>query len=182
MDIGAQVKAGQLLAEIDTPELDQQLAQARAEVAQNQAALDLAKITAARWTDLLKTASVSEQETAEKLSDQELKQANLDAAQANLHRLQEMKGFASVTAPFDGTITMRQTDVGQLITAGSGSELFHLAQLNPLRVYVRVPQNLAPAIQPGQTADLTLDQLPGRKSPPKSCAPPGPWTPPPARF
>jgi len=163
VDIGAQVKAGQLLAEIDTPELDQQLAQARAEVAQNQAALDLAKITAARWTDLLKTASVSEQETAEKLSDQELKQANLDAAQANLHRLQEMKGFASVTAPFDGTITMRQTDVGQLIAAGSGRELFHLAQLNPLRVYVRVPQNLAPAIQPGQTADLTLDQLPGRK-------------------
>ena len=143
VDIGAPVKTGQLLAEIDTPELDQQLVQAKAEVAQNQAALDLAKITAARWTELLKTASVSEQETAEKKSDLDLKQANLEAAQANLHRLEEMKVFASVTAPFDGTITARQTDVGQLITAGSGSELFRLAQTNPLRVYVRVPQTMS---------------------------------------
>ena len=163
VDIGATVKAGQLLAEIETPELDQQLAQAKAEVAQNQAALDLAKITSARWTNLLKTASVSEQETAEKQSDWELKKANLDAALANLHRLEELKTFASVTAPFDGTITARQTDVGQLITAGSGRELFRLAQVNPLRVYVRVPQTLAPAITPGQTAELILDQMPGKK-------------------
>ena len=163
VDIGAPVKTGQLLAEIETPELDQQLAQAKAELAQNQAALDLAKITSARWTDLLKTASVSEQETAEKQSDLELKKANLDAALANLHRLEELKTFASITAPFDGTITARQTDVGQLITAGSGHELFRLAQLNPLRVYVRVPQTLARAITPGQTAELILDQSPGKK-------------------
>jgi len=106
---------------------------------------------------------VSEQETAEKQSDWELKKANLDAALANLHRLEELKTFASVTAPFDGTITARQTDVGQLITAGSGRELFRLAQVNPLRVYVRVPQTLAPAITPGQTAELILDQMPGKK-------------------
>jgi RND family efflux transporter MFP subunit len=163
VDIGAPVKTGQLLAEIETPELDQQLAQAKAELAQNQASLDLAKITAARWTDLLKTASVSEQETAEKQSDLELKKANLDAALANLHRLEELKTFASLTAPFDGNITARRTDVGQLITAGSGNELFRLAQLNPLRVYVRVPQPMAHAITPGQTAELILDQSPGKK-------------------
>ena len=163
VDIGAPVKTGQLLAEIETPELDQQLAQARAEVAQNQAALDLSKITSARWTELLKTASVSEQETAEKQSDLELKKANLDAALANLHRLEELKTFASITAPFDGTITARRTDVGQLITAGSGNELFRLAQLNPLRVYVRVPQTMAHAITPGQTAELILDQSSGKK-------------------
>ncbi len=163
VDIGAAVTNGQLLAEIETPELDQQLVQAKAEVAQNQAALDLAKITAARWTELLKTASVSEQETAEKKSDLDLKQANLDAAVANLHRLEEMKGFASVTAPFDGTITARLTDVGQLITAGSGNELFRLAQTNPLRVYVRVPQTMSLAITPGQKAELILDQMPGEK-------------------
>jgi RND family efflux transporter MFP subunit len=163
VDIGASVKTGQLLAEIDTPEVDQQLAQAKAEVAQNQAALDLAKITAARWTDLLKSASVSEQETAEKKSDLDLKQANLEAAQANLHRLEEMKIFASVTAPFDGTITARKTDVGQLITAGNGNELFRLAQTNPLRVYVRVPQTMSRAIAPEQKAELVLDQLPGKK-------------------
>jgi len=163
VDIGAAVTNGQLLAEIETPELDQQLAQAKAEVAQNQAALNLAKITSTRWTELLKTASVSEQETAEKQSDLELKKANLAAALANLHRLDELKVFASVTAPFEGTITGRKTDVGQLITAGSGNELFRLAQVNPLRVYVRVPQTIAHAITPGQTAELVLDQSPGKK-------------------
>ena len=160
-DLGSTVTNGQLLAEIDTPELDQQLAQARAFLAQSQAALDLAKLTADRWTDLLKTASVSEQETAEKKSDYELKQANLQAAQAELHRLEELKGFARITAPFDGTITVRQTDVGQLITAGSGKELFRLAQINPLRVFVRAPQTLAAHIRPGQNARLLLD--PARK-------------------
>ena len=163
VDIGEHVKAGQLLAEIDTPELNQQLEQARAEVAQNKAALDLARITAARWADLLKTASVSEQETAEKQSDLELKKANYDGALANLHRLDELKVFASVTAPFDGTITSRQTDVGQLIAAGSGHELFRLDQLNALRVYVRVPQAMSRAIQPGQKAELLLDSNPGGK-------------------
>jgi RND family efflux transporter MFP subunit len=106
---------------------------------------------------------VSEQETAEKKSDLDLKTANLDAANANLHRLEDLKTFASVIAPFDGTITARSTDVGQLINAGSGRELFRLAQLNPLRVYVRVPQNMSHAITPGQTAELILEQSPGKK-------------------
>lgn len=161
VDIGDRVKTGQLLAEIDTPELDQQLAQARAEVAQAEARLNLAKTTAARWTDLLKTASVSEQETTEKQADLELKKADLDGARANLHRLEDSKSFASVTAPFDGTITVRQTDVGQLITAGNSRELFRLAQTSPLRVYVRVPQTMSHAIEPGQKAELILDQMPG---------------------
>ena len=161
VDIGDRVKAGQLLAEIDTPELNQQLEQARAEVAQAEAAINLAKTTAARWTDLLKTASVSEQETSEKQADLELKKANVDGARANLHRLEESKSFASVTAPFDGTITVRQTDVGQLIAAANGRELFRLAQTSPLRVYVRVPQTMSHAIEPGQKAELILDQMPG---------------------
>jgi len=161
VDLGAVVKAGQLLAEIDTPELDQQLAQARAEVAQDQAALDLAQVTAIRWAELLKTASVSEQEAAEKKSDLDLKQATLAAGVANLHRLEELKGFAKVVAPFDGTITARETEVGQLIVADSGRELFHLAQLDPLRVFVRVPQPLAPGIVAGRKAELLLDA--GRK-------------------
>jgi len=167
VDIGDSVKTGQLLAEIDTPELNQQCEQARAEVAQSQAALALAQTTAARWADLLKTASVSEQEAAEKQADLELKKANLDGTRANLHRLEELKSFANVTAPFDGTIILRQTDVGKLIAAGSGTELFRLAQTNPLRVYVRVPQALAAAIQPGQKAELILNETPGKKVPAK---------------
>lgn len=163
VDIGEHVEAGQLLAEIDTPELDQQLEQAIAEVAQADAALTLAKSTSERWTELLKTASVSEQETAEKQADYELKKADLEAANANLHRLQDLKSFARVTAPFTGTITARDTDVGQLITAGSGRPLFRLAQTNPLRVYVHVPQTLSQQIEVGQGAQLIISELPGRK-------------------
>jgi RND family efflux transporter MFP subunit len=163
VDIGQNVEAGQLLAEIDTPELDQQLEQAKAEVAQADANLALAKSTSERWVDLLKTASVSEQETAEKQADFELKKANLEAARANLHRLQDLKSFARVTAPFAGTITARDTDVGQLITAGNGRWLFRLAQTNPLRVYVHVPQTLSRAVESGQKAELTISELPGRK-------------------
>jgi RND family efflux transporter MFP subunit len=162
VDIGQHVEAGQLLAEIDTPEVDQQLAQAKAEVAQADANLALAKSTSERWVDLLKTASVSEQETAEKQADYELKKANLEAARANLHRLEDLKSFARVTAPFAGTITARDTDVGQLITAGNGRWLFRLAQTNPLRVYVHVPQTLSRAIEVGQGADLSISEIPGR--------------------
>jgi len=162
VDIGETVQAGQLLAEIDTPELDQQLEQARAEVAQADAELALAKSTAERWTDLLKSASVSEQETAEKQADFALKQANLEAAKANLHRLEDLKSFARVTAPFAGTITARQTDVGQLITAGNSRELFRLAQTSPLRIYVHVPQTLSRAVEPGQSAELMISELPGK--------------------
>jgi RND family efflux transporter MFP subunit len=165
VDIGAHVVTGQLLAEIETPELDQELARARAELAQAEAALALAKITAARWVDLLKTASVSEQETAEKQADLALKTATVDAAQAEVHRLADLQSFARVTAPFTGTITARLTDVGQLITAGSGRELFRLAQTDTLRVYVRVPQTLSRGVAPGQMAELTVPELPGRVFP-----------------
>lgn len=163
VDIGDHVTNNQTLAEIDTPELDEQLAQAQAELAQAIAARDLAKITADRWTELLKTASVSEQETAEKQSDYVLKQANVEAARANVQRLEDMKSFDRVTAPFDGVVTVRNTDIGQLITAGSGSELFRVAQTDPLRIYVRVPQPLVHRIAPGQKASLMLQDLPGRQ-------------------
>ena len=163
VDIGDHVTNNQTLAEIDTPELVEQLAQARAELDQASAARDLAKITADRWTDLLKTASVSDQETEEKKSDSVLKQANVEAARANVQRLEDMKNFDRVTAPFDGVVTVRNTDIGQLIAAGSGPELFRLAQTNPLRVYVRVPQMLIHSIVPGQKATLAFQDLPGRE-------------------
>ena len=162
VDIGDHVTNNQVLAEIETPEVDQQLAQARAELDQSLANLGLAKISADRWTELLKSSSVSEQETAEKQADYTLKQANVAAARANVRRLEETKNFSRVVAPFDGTITARNTDIGQLISATGGLELFRLAQTDPLRVYVRVPQSLIYAIAPGQTAKLTFQELPGR--------------------
>jgi membrane fusion protein (multidrug efflux system) len=163
VDIGEHVTNNQALAEIDTPELDEQIAQAKADLDETMAACDLSKITADRWTELLKTASVSEQETAEKTSDYTLKQATVEAARANLQRLQAIKDFDRVTAPFDGVITVRNTDIGQLIAAGSGPELFRLAQTDPLRVYVRVPQQLVHAIQPGQKAALIFQDMPNRE-------------------
>jgi membrane fusion protein, multidrug efflux system len=162
VDIGDHVTNNQVLAEIETPEVDQQLAQARAELDQSLANLGLAKISADRWTELLKSSSVSEQETAEKQADYTLKEADVAAARANVRRLEETKNFSRVVAPFDGTITARNTDIGQLISATGGLELFRLAQTDPLRVYVRVPQSLIYAIAPGQTAKLTFQELPGR--------------------
>jgi membrane fusion protein, multidrug efflux system len=162
VDIGDQVTNGQVLAQIETPELDEQLAQAKAQLDQADAALALAKITADRWTELLKTASVSEQDAQEKQSDYVLQQANVEAARANLKRLQDLKGFDNVTAPFTGVITARNTDIGQLITAGSGPELFGMAQTDPLRVYVQVPQQYVHDIKPGQKAQLTFLEMPGR--------------------
>jgi membrane fusion protein, multidrug efflux system len=162
VDIGAKVQPGDLLAEIDTPELDQELTRSRAELLQAEAALGLARTSAARWSELLKTSSVSEQETAEKQADLALKLATVDASQATVHRLEELKAFSRVTAPFAGIITSRRTDVGELIAAGSGKELFRLAQIGVLRVYVRVPQSLTPGIAPGQTADLLMPESPGR--------------------
>jgi RND family efflux transporter MFP subunit len=162
VDIGAEVSAGQLLAEIDTPELNQELARARAELAQAEAALALAKTTAARWKDLLKTSSVSEQEAAEKEADLALKSATVEAAGANVKRLEELQSFARVTAPFNGTITARSTDVGQLVAATSGKELFRLAQTHTLRVYVHVPQTAARVVTIGQTAELSIPEIPGR--------------------
>ena len=167
VDIGAHVTEGELLAEIDTPELNQQLEQARAELAQTDAALALAKITADRWADLLKTSSVSEQENAEKQADFKLKTATVDAARANVHRLEELVSFARVMAPFAGTITARNTDVGDLIVAGSSKELFRLAQTQTLRVYVRVPQSAAHGITPGQSAEMMIPEIPGHVFPAK---------------
>lgn len=163
VDIGAHVEPGQLLAEIDTPELDQDLARARADLVRAEAALALATTTATRWTELLKTSSVSEQETAEKVADRAVKAADVQSQKAYLHRLEELKMFASVTAPFAGTITVRDTDVGQLITAQASRELFRLAQTDTLRVFVSVPQTLSRAVIPGVSAELTLAELPGRK-------------------
>jgi RND family efflux transporter MFP subunit len=163
VDIGQHVTNNQVLAEIDTPELDEQLAQAKAELDQAIAARDLAKISADRWTELLKTASVSDQETAEKKSDYVLKQAMVESARANLDRLNDLKSFDRVTAPFEGVITARNTDIGQLIASGSGAELFRLAQTNPLRVYVRVPQALVHTIAPGQKAALIFQDMPGHE-------------------
>ena len=162
VDIGDHVTNGQVLAQIDTPELDEQFAQAKAQLDQAKAALDLAKITSDRWTDLLKTASVSQQDAAEKRSAYILAQANVEAAHANLTRLYDLKSYDDVTAPFPGVITARNTDIGQLITAGSGPELFHMEQTDPLRVYVQVPQQYAYDVKPHQKASLTFIEVPGR--------------------
>jgi len=162
-DIGAHVKAGQLLGEIETPDLDQQLAQARAQLVLAQANLHLAEITDNRWKELLKTASVSEQAAAEKAAARETAAASVEADRANMRRLQELVSFQRVVAPFAGTITLRNTDIGDLIVAGSGGkELFHIAQTEKLRVYVRVPESYAQGIAPGQTATLTTPATPGR--------------------
>jgi len=161
-DLGTRVETGQLLAEIETPELDQDLERARHELAEAEAAFGLAKITSDRYTELLKTDSVSEQETAEKQADLALKTARVASARANVRRLESLQSFARVTAPFAGVITLRNVDVGDLIAAGAGKELFRLAQTDRLRVYVRVPQSLAPSIAPGQTAELLVPERPGR--------------------
>jgi len=167
VDIGGQVKEGELLAQIDAPELRQELVRSKAELSQAEASLALAKITAERWAELLKTASVSEQEAAEKKADLELKAANVAAASATVRRLEQLQSFSQVRAPFSGTITARGTDIGQLIQGGSGKELFHLTQTTTLRVYVHVPQMAARNVAPGQVAELTIPELPGRVFPAK---------------
>ncbi len=162
VDIGAHVEAGQLLAEIDTPELAQDLEKSRAELKQAEAALALARTTADRWAEAVKTASVTEQENAEKQADLALKSATLAAVKANVKRLEELVRFGKVTAPFAGTITARKIDVGELIAAGGSKELFRLAQTRTLRIFARVPQPMAPAIHVGQLAELSVSGQPGR--------------------
>ena len=167
VDIGSRVKEGQLLAEIDTPEVTQQLRQARADLGTSQANLNLSKITADRYQGLLKTDSVSKQESDNAAGDYEAKQASLQSAQANVKRLEELQSFQRIYAPFSGVITARNTDIGALInsgsTGGNGNELFHIAQPDKLRVYVSVPQIYSQAAKPGLTADLTLAEFPGRR-------------------
>jgi RND family efflux transporter MFP subunit len=167
VDIGAQVKAGQLMAEIEAPELVQELERARAEFGQAEAALALAKTTASRFAELVKSGSVGEQETAEKEADFRVKSATADAARANVRRLQELLSYTRVTAPFEGTVTARKTDVGDLVVAGGNKELFRLAQTRTLRVFVRVPQAWSRAVAVGQAADLVIPELPGRAFPAK---------------
>jgi RND family efflux transporter MFP subunit len=165
-DIGAHVRKGQLMAVIETPELDQQLQVAEADLKSTQANLALANITAARYINLLKTNSVSKQETDQATGDEAAKKAAVDSAMANVRRLQQLQSFEKVYAPFDGIVTIRNTDIGALIDAGSGStpkELFHLAAIDKIRVYVPVPEVYAGDIKNGGKAILTLDQYPGQK-------------------
>jgi RND family efflux transporter MFP subunit len=164
VDIGAHVKAGQILAEIDAPELDQQLRQAEADVANAEAARNIADLTAERWRGLRETDSVSKQAADEKVSLAAASTAQLEAARANLQRLRELTSFKKIVAPFDGVVTVRNTDVGQLITAGSsaGPELFRIADTRRLRLYVRVPQTYAAVMQPDLAAEVQVPDRPGQ--------------------
>ncbi|HYR57938.1 MAG TPA: efflux RND transporter periplasmic adaptor subunit [Chthoniobacteraceae bacterium] len=163
VDLGAHVEAGQLLAELDTPEIDRELLQARAQLVQAEAARDLARTTGKRWKEMLVAKTVSPQEADEKASDLDLKKATVEAARANVQRLEDVAGFSRITAPFAGTITARGLDVGQLVNAGAGQELFRLGQLEKLRVFVRVPQTHARSVAAGQKAEMTMSEIPGRK-------------------
>jgi RND family efflux transporter MFP subunit len=193
VDYGDRVKAGQLLAEIDTPELDQQIRQARATLSQSQstlnevkadldlskANLNLARLTVERWRRLAKAGVVARQEADQKEADFAVTEAqvakaqasiattqeNVHANEASVHRLEEMKAFARITAPFDGVITSRNVDIGWLVNSGNGGtsrELFHIAQIQVLRIFVNVPQTNVASIHPGQTAELRVEELPGR--------------------
>jgi RND family efflux transporter MFP subunit len=163
VDIGAHVKAGALLAEIDTPEIDQQLQQARADLMNAEANAKLAQTTADRYRDLIKTESVSQQDLDNANGNLEAKQAAVESSRANVKRLEQLKAFCRIEAPFDGVITARNTDVGALIDSGSNAkELFHIADTRRLRVFVSVPEVYSRAAQPGITADLTLKEFAGR--------------------
>ena len=171
-DIGAHVKAGDLLAEIETPELDQQLKQAQADLATAKAKEKLAEITANRWKGMLASDSVSKQEADEKAGDFEAKQATANAELANVERLQATTSFKRIVAPFDGVVTARKTDIGQLINAGSssGTELFRVADTHKLRVYVQVPQTYSLQVTDGMHAQLHFPEQPERSFPAKVIA------------
>ncbi|MGD1214496.1 MAG: efflux RND transporter periplasmic adaptor subunit [Terriglobales bacterium] len=165
-DIGSKVEKGELLAAIDTPEVDQELSQARASREQIKAALGLAKISADRWANLLKSDSVSQQEADQQASGYQQALANLAAADANVRRLEELESFKNVYAPFSGVLTRRNVDPGALINSGAGvagKELFDLSRVDPLRVYVSVPQTYAPNMKVGMKANVTLQEFPGQK-------------------
>ncbi len=164
-DIGSPVKQGQPLAEIDSPEVDQELRQAQADLGTAEANYQLARTTNERWKGLLATESVSQQDADQRAGDAAAKLAARQSAAANLARLQEMQSFKRVLAPFDGVVTQRNTDVGALITAGqnSGSPLFRVADTHRLRIYVAVPQPYAGSIHRGQTAGLVFADRPGKR-------------------
>lgn len=165
-DIGAHVKQGQLLAEIETPEVDHQLQQAHADLETAQANYNLAKITADRMLVLEKKGAVARQDTDNSVSDMNAKKATVDSNTANVKRLEDLQSYEKVYAPFDGVITVRNTDIGDLINAGSGSsngkELFHISATNQLRVYISVPEDYEQAARNGAPATLTLNEFPGR--------------------
>ncbi len=166
VDIGSRVKQGQLLADIEAPELDQQLQQARAELNTGEANLKLSQITAERYMNLFKTDSVAKQEVDNAVGDQAAKTATVKSAQANVSRLEQLVAYEKVYAPFDGVVTARNIDVGALVDAGAntpGKELFHLASNATLRVYINVPEVYSRAAKPGVSAYLTLNEFPGRQ-------------------
>jgi RND family efflux transporter MFP subunit len=163
-DIGAHVKKDQLLAVIDTPEVDQQLQQARADLDTAQANVAIAKITADRWQGLVSDGSVSQQETDQYVINLKAVRSTLESNAANVRRLEQLQSFEKVYAPFDGIITARSTDIGALIDAGASAqpkELFHMAATRTLRVYVAVPEVYSPSVRSGGSAALTLDEFPG---------------------
>jgi len=164
VDIGAKVEAGQLLAEIETPEVDQELNQARANVAQAIANADLARATLTRWQQLVDQKVVSPQEFDEKRSAADARAADLRVAQANVKRLEELQGFEKIVAPFTGIVTVRNIDNGNLVSAGSGqtAPLFRLAQTDTLRIYVTVPQTQSRSIAPGQSATVSVREIPDK--------------------
>lgn len=165
-DIGSRVKQGDLLAVIESPEVDQQLDQARADLNTAKANYALAQITADRYQNLLKSGSVAKQDVDNAVGDFRAKSAAVASAQANVKRLQELQSFEKVYAPFDGVITARNTDLGHLINSGAGSpatELFHMSAIRKLRVYVNVPQQYSASARAGLPATITLPEFPGRK-------------------
>jgi RND family efflux transporter MFP subunit len=166
-DIGARVKTGELLAEIDAPEVDQQLQQARDDLATAEANLRLAEITAGRFKELIKTDSVAQQDVDNAAGNLDARRTTAESARSNVKRLQDTQSFEKIYAPFDGVITARNTDIGALIDSGSGGgtarELFHIAAVNRLRVYVNVPQVYSPYIKSGLRGSLVLTEFPGRK-------------------
>jgi RND family efflux transporter MFP subunit len=162
-DIGSRVKSGQVLAQIDTPEIDQQLLQARADLATAQANERLAKTTADRYEDLIKSDSVSRQDYDNAIGTYEAKKAAVQSSEANVKRLEELQRFKTIYAPFDGVITARNIDIGALIASGeTAKELFHIASMDRVRIYVNVPQLYSRAAQPGLAADIGIRELPGR--------------------
>jgi RND family efflux transporter MFP subunit len=166
VDIGGRVKAGQLLAEIETPEVDQQLQQARSQLNTAKANYNLAQITSNRYQELKNTDSVAQQDVDNALGSERANAATVAAAEYQVKYLEQLESFRKIYAPFDGIITVRNTDVGHLINSGAGTtaaELFHIAAIHTLRVYINVPQQFSPAAKPGIVATLTLQEFPGRQ-------------------
>jgi membrane fusion protein (multidrug efflux system) len=167
VDIGGSVKAGQTLAEVEAPDLDQQLLQARADLANSQASAKLADVTLTRGRALLISNAVSQQDVDQRVADLGSKQATVHSNEANVERLQVLAGYKNISAPFDGLVTERNTDVGALISAGSsaGLAMFVISDVRKLRVSINVPQNYAPGIKLGAQASITVPEYPGRTFP-----------------